>query len=165
MESDDEHSLCLSSLLEELVSVELAVFIVSNLMSTEINIIESFSSISDPPNLFEGSDSLMDEIDIFLTPDDSMPSGMRMMTMTLKGISFSFKNCLAMIPLHFLKMGHFILMFQPIIPRPPAKPPDDGIYFEPDTGLLTAKVVGDISKPFMFLLLELVPHTQPPFVQ
>ncbi|GKC01687.1 hypothetical protein Tco_0987823 [Tanacetum coccineum] len=26
-------------------------------------------------------------------------------------------------------------------PRPPAKPPDDGIYFEPDTGILTVKVV------------------------
>ncbi|GJZ72029.1 hypothetical protein Tco_0635880, partial [Tanacetum coccineum] len=71
-------------------------------------VIESFSP---SPTPVEGSDSLMDEIDIFLTPDDSMPSGMRMMTMTLKGISFSFKNCLAMIPLHFLKMSHFILMF------------------------------------------------------
>ncbi|GJT36482.1 hypothetical protein Tco_0926901 [Tanacetum coccineum] len=32
----------------------------------------------------------------------------------------------------------------PSSPRPPAKPPDDGIYFEPDTGVLTVKVVGDI---------------------
>nr|GEX82001.1 transposon Ty3-I Gag-Pol polyprotein [Tanacetum cinerariifolium] len=34
----------------------------------------------------------------------------------------------------------------PSSPRPPVKPPDDGIYFEPDTGLLTTKMVGDISK-------------------
>ncbi|GKE72673.1 hypothetical protein Tco_1534714, partial [Tanacetum coccineum] len=32
----------------------------------------------------------------------------------------------------------------PSSPRPPVKPPDDGNYFEPDTGLLTAKVVGDM---------------------
>ncbi|GKF32665.1 hypothetical protein Tco_0102463, partial [Tanacetum coccineum] len=78
-------------------------------------IIESFSQ---SPILVEDSDSLMEEIDLFLTPDDSMPPGienrhrvLRMMTMTLKGIFFSLKNCLAMIPLHFLKMSHFVLMF------------------------------------------------------
>nr|GEU68372.1 hypothetical protein [Tanacetum cinerariifolium] len=42
---------------------------------------------------------------------------------------------------------------------PPAKPPDDGIYFEPDTGLLTAKVVGDICKHYV-LMPRLLP-TQP----
>nr|GEV14787.1 hypothetical protein [Tanacetum cinerariifolium] len=47
-------------------------------------IIESFSSSPIP---VEDSDSLMEEIDLFLTPDDSM------------------------IPIHFLKMSHFILMF------------------------------------------------------
>ncbi|GJT82685.1 hypothetical protein Tco_1057027, partial [Tanacetum coccineum] len=47
----------------------------------------------------------------------------------------------------------------PSSPRPPAKPPDDGIYFEPDTGLLTAKVVGDISKHYV-LMPRLLP-TQP----
>ncbi|GJX55159.1 hypothetical protein Tco_0285056 [Tanacetum coccineum] len=36
-------------------------------------------------------------------------------------------------------------------PRPPAKPPDDdGIHFDikPDTGILTAKVVDDISEHY-----------------
>ncbi|GKD72086.1 hypothetical protein Tco_1330368 [Tanacetum coccineum] len=35
----------------------------------------------------------------------------------------------------------------PSSPRPPEKPPDDDIYFdiEPDTGVLTTKVVDDIS--------------------
>ncbi|GKD50464.1 hypothetical protein Tco_1279440 [Tanacetum coccineum] len=47
----------------------------------------------------------------------------------------------------------------PSSPRPPAKPSDDGIYFEPDTGLLTAKVVGDISKHYV-LMPRLLP-TQP----
>nr|GEY04322.1 hypothetical protein [Tanacetum cinerariifolium] len=41
--------------------------------------------------------------------------------------------------------------------RPPAKPPnDDRIYFKPDTGLLTTKVVGDISKQY-----ELIPRLLP----
>ncbi|GKG49655.1 hypothetical protein Tco_0518429, partial [Tanacetum coccineum] len=34
----------------------------------------------------------------------------------------------------------------PLSPHPPAKPPDDGIYFKPDMRLLTAKVMGNISK-------------------
>ncbi|GKF86837.1 hypothetical protein Tco_0254664, partial [Tanacetum coccineum] len=46
-------------------------------------------------------------------------------------------------------------------PRPPAKPPDDGIFFdfEPNTGVLTAKVVEDISKHYVFMP-KLLP-TQP----
>ncbi|GKE59941.1 hypothetical protein Tco_1510308, partial [Tanacetum coccineum] len=36
----------------------------------------------------------------------------------------------------------------PSSPRPPAKPPDDD-DIEPDTGVLTAKVVGDISKLYV----------------
>nr|GEX75141.1 hypothetical protein [Tanacetum cinerariifolium] len=36
---------------------------------------------------------------------------LRKMTMTLKGIFSSFKNCLAMILFHFLKMSNFILIF------------------------------------------------------
>nr|GEV15589.1 hypothetical protein [Tanacetum cinerariifolium] len=36
----------------------------------------------------------------------------------------------------------------PSSPRPPAKPPDVGIYFEPNTGLLTTKVV-DISECYI----------------
>ncbi|GJU81270.1 hypothetical protein Tco_1283635 [Tanacetum coccineum] len=39
------------------------------------------------------------------------------------------------------------------------KPSDNGIYFEPDTILLTAKVVGDISKHYV-LMTRLLP-TQP----
>ncbi|GJZ95089.1 hypothetical protein Tco_0667292 [Tanacetum coccineum] len=35
----------------------------------------------------------------------------------------------------------------PSSPRPLVKLPDDGNYFEPDTGLLTAKVVGDMTAP------------------
>ncbi|GJR40964.1 hypothetical protein Tco_1216648 [Tanacetum coccineum] len=71
-------------------------------------IIESFSPSPIP---VEDSDSLMEEIDLFLTPDDSMPPGHReLMTMTLKGYPFRFKNFLAMNPL-----SHFTLN----VPSPP----------------------------------------------
>ncbi|GKG43733.1 hypothetical protein Tco_0482826, partial [Tanacetum coccineum] len=39
----------------------------------------------------------------------------------------------------------------PSSPRPPVKLPDDGIYFEHDTGLLTAKVVGDTSEHYVIM--------------
>nr|GEZ74302.1 hypothetical protein [Tanacetum cinerariifolium] len=52
------------------------------------------------------------------------------------------------------KSFHFNHYFDPSSPRPPAKPlDDDGIYFddEPVTGILTAKVVGDISKHYVLM--------------
>nr|GFB24135.1 hypothetical protein [Tanacetum cinerariifolium] len=67
-------------------------------------------NLSSFPIPAEDSDSFMDEIDLSFTPDDLMPPGMRKMTMNLKGIFLSLKNCLAMIPFHFLKMSHFILI-------------------------------------------------------
>nr|GEY19178.1 hypothetical protein [Tanacetum cinerariifolium] len=71
-------------------------------------IIESFSPSPIP---VKGTNSLMEEIDIFLALMTRYLRPLRVMTMTLKKISTSLKNCLEMIPLHFLKMSHFILMF------------------------------------------------------
>ncbi|GJY23236.1 hypothetical protein Tco_0396894 [Tanacetum coccineum] len=48
----------------------------------------------------------------------------------------------------------------PSSPRPPAKPPDDGIYFEPDTGVFT-KVVDDISDNSTRELYVHVPNILP----
>nr|GEW82773.1 hypothetical protein [Tanacetum cinerariifolium] len=71
-------------------------------------IIESFS----PSHiLVEDGDSLIEEIDLFLTPDDSMPPGIENDDYDSEGDTFSLKSFLAMIPLYFLKMSHFILMF------------------------------------------------------
>ncbi|GKE48005.1 hypothetical protein Tco_1479263, partial [Tanacetum coccineum] len=52
-------------------------------------------------------------------------------------------------------------LFHPSSPRPPAKPPvDDGIHFdiEPDTGILTAKVVDDISEHYVLMPSILPTH-------
>nr|GEX47714.1 hypothetical protein [Tanacetum cinerariifolium] len=63
------------------------------------------------PILVEDSDSLMEDIDLSLTPDNSMPPGIENGDYDSKGICLSLKNCLAMIPLHFQKMSHFISIF------------------------------------------------------
>ncbi|GJZ14829.1 hypothetical protein Tco_0550506 [Tanacetum coccineum] len=98
-------------------------------------------SFSPSPIPVEGGDSLMEEIDIFLAPDDSIPP---------------------VITLPENESFHFDRYYDPSSPRPPAKPPDDdGIYFdaEPDTGILTVKVVDDISE--RYVLKPRILPTQP----
>nr|GEY10611.1 hypothetical protein [Tanacetum cinerariifolium] len=70
--------------------------------------IESFSPSPIP---IENSDSFMEEIDLSFTPDDSMPPGIEEDDHDSEGICLSLKNFLAIIPFHFLKMSHFILIF------------------------------------------------------
>ncbi|GJX33318.1 hypothetical protein Tco_0243173, partial [Tanacetum coccineum] len=56
---------------------------------------------------------------------------------------------------------HFDRYYDPSSPRPPAKPPDDDeIHFdiEPDTGILTAKVVDDISEHYVLMPSILPTH-------
>ncbi|GKF09490.1 hypothetical protein Tco_0043714, partial [Tanacetum coccineum] len=103
-------------------------------------IIESFSPSPIP---VEDSDSLIEEIVLFLTPDDSMPSGFENDDYDSEGDILFLKYFLSNdFPLlHENESFHFDV---PSSPRPPAKPLDDGIYFEPDTGVFT-KVVDDIS--------------------
>nr|GEU90409.1 hypothetical protein [Tanacetum cinerariifolium] len=109
----------------------------------------------------EGSDSLMEEIDIFLAPDDSIPLGIENDDYDTKGdiifleelLSNYSPSCPTNESFHFDNLSS---------PRPPAKlPDDDEIYFddEPVTGVLTVKVVGDISEHYV-LLPRLLP-TQP----
>nr|GEV75272.1 hypothetical protein [Tanacetum cinerariifolium] len=75
-----------------------------------------------PPKefIFENSDAAIESFSLFPIPVKLIYLLLRMtqcrralrkMTMTLKGIFSSLKNCLAMIPFHFLKMSHFILIF------------------------------------------------------
>nr|GEU83849.1 putative reverse transcriptase domain-containing protein [Tanacetum cinerariifolium] len=105
-------------------------------------IIESFSLSHIP---VEGSDSLMEEIDIFLALDDWIPPGIQNDDYDSKGdilfLEELLNNDSPSLPEN--ESFHFDV---PSSPRPSAKPPDDGIYFEPDTGFLTVKVVTDINK-------------------
>ncbi|GJU10480.1 hypothetical protein Tco_1132876 [Tanacetum coccineum] len=117
-------------------------------------IIKSFSP---SPILVEDSDSLMEEIDLFLTPDDSMPPGIENDDYDSEGDIIFLEELLSndspSLPEN--ESFHFDV---PSSPRPPAKPPDDD-EIEPDTGVLTAKVVGDISEHYV-LMPRLLP-TQP----
>nr|GEY57329.1 hypothetical protein [Tanacetum cinerariifolium] len=109
-------------------------------------IIESFS----PSHiLVEDSDSLMEEIDLFLTLDDSMPPGIENDDYDSEGdilfLEELISNDSPSLPEN--ESFHFDV---PSSPRPPAKPSDVRIYFEPNTKLLTAKVV-DISERYVYV--------------
>ncbi|GJW33193.1 reverse transcriptase domain-containing protein [Tanacetum coccineum] len=119
-------------------------------------IIESFSPSPIP---VEDSDSLMEEIDLFLTPDDSMPPGIENDDYDSEGDILFLEELLSndSPSLHENESFHFDF---PSSPRPPAKPPDDGIYFEPDTGVFT-KVVDDISDNSTRELIVHVPNVLP----
>ncbi|GKB98038.1 hypothetical protein Tco_0984175, partial [Tanacetum coccineum] len=113
-------------------------------------VIESFSPSPIP---VEGSDSLMEEIDIFLAPNDSIPSGIENDDYDSEGdiIEELLNNDSLSLPEN--ESFHFDRYYDPSSPRPPVKQPDDdGIYFdaEPDTGILTVKVVEDISEHYVF---------------
>ncbi|GKA59408.1 hypothetical protein Tco_0758721 [Tanacetum coccineum] len=93
-------------------------------------IFESFSPSTIP---VKDSDSLMEEIDLFPTPDDSMPPGIENddydSERDILFLDELLSNDSPSLPEN--DSFHFDV---PSSPRPPAKPPDDGIYFEPHTG-------------------------------
>nr|GEW76672.1 hypothetical protein [Tanacetum cinerariifolium] len=103
-------------------------------------IIESFSP---SPILVEDSDYLMEEIDIFLAPDDSIPSGIENDDYDSEGDNIFLEELLNNDSLPKNESFHFDRYYVPSSPHPPEKPPDDdGIYFdiEPNIRVLTAKV-------------------------
>ncbi|GKE44696.1 hypothetical protein Tco_1471980, partial [Tanacetum coccineum] len=108
-------------------------------------IIESFSPSPIP---VEDSDSLMEEIDIFLAPDDSIPPGIENDDYDSEGDVLFLEELLNNDSISLPEYESFHVDFYnvPSSPRPPEKPPDDDVYFdiEPDTGVLTTKVVDNI---------------------
>nr|GEZ49668.1 hypothetical protein [Tanacetum cinerariifolium] len=94
-------------------------------------------------------DSLMKEIDIFLALDDSIPPGMENDDYDSEGDVFFLKELLNDDSISLTEYESFHVDFYNVSasPRPPKKPPDDYVYFdiEPDTEILTTKVVDDIS--------------------
>nr|GEV74910.1 hypothetical protein [Tanacetum cinerariifolium] len=118
-------------------------------------IIESFSP---SPILIEDSDSLREKIDLFLTSDDSMPPSIENDGYDSEGDIPLLKEFLSN-DSHSLPKNESFRFYVPSSTRPRAKPPDDGIYFEPIRGVLTTKVVGNISKHYV-LMPRILP-TQP----
>ncbi|GKE56304.1 hypothetical protein Tco_1495489, partial [Tanacetum coccineum] len=103
----------------------------------------------------EDNDSFMEEIDLFLDSDDSIPPGIESDDYDSEGDILFLEELLSndSLSLPETKSFHFDHYDVPSSPRPPAKPPDDGIFFdfEPDTGVLTAKVVEDISEHYVLM--------------
>ncbi|GJX80908.1 hypothetical protein Tco_0329057 [Tanacetum coccineum] len=123
----------------------------------------TIESLSPSPILIEDSDSLMEEIDLFLASDDSMPSGIEIDYYDSEGDIRFLEELLSSDspPLpenESFSLDHFD---DPSLPRPPPEPPDVEICFnfEPDAGVVTKKVVGDISEHDV-LMPNLLP-TQP----
>ncbi|GKC26469.1 hypothetical protein Tco_1033763, partial [Tanacetum coccineum] len=114
--------------------------------------IESFSPSPIP---VEDSDSLMEEIDLFLNPDDSIPPGIENDDYDSEGDILFLEELLSndSFFLPETESFHFVHYDVPSSLRHPAKPPDDEIFFdfEPDTGVLTAKVVEDISEHYVLI--------------
>nr|GEX40898.1 hypothetical protein [Tanacetum cinerariifolium] len=117
--------------------------------------IESFSP---PPIPVKDSDSLMEEIDLSFTPDDSMPPGIEDDDYDSERDILILEELLSNDSLSLLKneLFHFDI---PSSPRPSAKPPDDKI--KPNSGMLTVKVVGDISEHYVHMT-RILPN-QPTF--
>ncbi|GKA62687.1 hypothetical protein Tco_0762206 [Tanacetum coccineum] len=124
----------------------------------ELNVENSIESFSSSPIPVEDSDSLMEEINLFLIPDNSMPPSIENDDYDSEGDILFLEELLSNDSPSLLENDSFHFDI-PLSPRPPAKPPDDGIYFEPDTGLLTTKVLGNISENYV-LMPRLLP-TQP----
>ncbi|GKF56303.1 hypothetical protein Tco_0166643, partial [Tanacetum coccineum] len=85
-----------------------------------------------------------EEIDLFLTPDDSMPPGIKNDDYDSEGVILFLEELLSNDPLSLSENEsfHFDRYYVPSSLRPPEKPPDDDD--KPDTGVFT-KVVDDIS--------------------
>ncbi|GJW62314.1 hypothetical protein Tco_0111649 [Tanacetum coccineum] len=108
-------------------------------------IIDSFSPTPIP---VEDSDSLMEEIDLFLTLDDSMPPGIENDNYDSEGDILFLEELLindspSLPENKSSNLDHFNDLSSP---RPPPEPPDVEVFFdfEPDTGVLTTKVVKGI---------------------
>nr|GEY86872.1 hypothetical protein [Tanacetum cinerariifolium] len=103
--------------------------------------IESFSP---SPILVKDSDSLREEIDLFLTSDNSMPSSIDEDDYDSEGDILILEVLLSNDSLSLLENKSFYYDI-PSSPRPPAKPPNDD-EIEPNSGILTVKVVTDIKE-------------------
>nr|GEX63874.1 hypothetical protein [Tanacetum cinerariifolium] len=106
--------------------------------------IEYFSSSPIP---VEDSDSLRDEIDLSLTPDDSMPPGIESDDYDSEGDIIIREELLTNYSLSLFENESFHFDI-PSSPRPHAKPPDED-EMKPNSGILTVKVVGDISEHYV----------------
>ncbi|GKC07768.1 hypothetical protein Tco_0999378 [Tanacetum coccineum] len=131
------------------------------------NVDTIIESPSPSPIPVEDSDSHMEEIDLFLATDDSMPLGIKSDDYDSKGdirfLEELFSNDSSPLPENeSSNLDHFN---DPSSSRPPPGPPDVEICFdfEPDTGVVTTKVVKGISEHYVLMpnILPTIPTLDP----
>nr|GEU69439.1 hypothetical protein [Tanacetum cinerariifolium] len=105
--------------------------------------------------LVENFDSHMKEIDLFLATDDLMPPGIENDDYDSEGDIYFLEEFLSNDPLPLLEneSSNFDHHDDPSFPRPPPEPPDVEVFFdfEPNTGVLTTKVVKGISEHYVLM--------------
>ncbi|GJS74620.1 hypothetical protein Tco_0707461 [Tanacetum coccineum] len=111
------------------------------------------------------SESLWWRIDLFLASDDSMPPGIEIDDYDSEGdirfLEELLSNDSPPLPENeSFSLDHFD---DPSLPRPPPEPPDVEICFnfEPDAGVVTKKVVGDISEHDVLMPICVAHPTHP----
>nr|GEV56327.1 hypothetical protein [Tanacetum cinerariifolium] len=131
---------------EEIRLIEKLLYDNSSPRSPKEFIFENFDaaieSFSPAPIHVEDSDSLMEEIDLTLTPGDSMPPGIE--EDDYERDILILEELLSHDSLSFPENESFYFDI-PSSPRPPAKPSNDD-EIKPNLGILTVKVMGDISE-------------------
>ncbi|GJX32894.1 hypothetical protein Tco_0242749 [Tanacetum coccineum] len=126
------------------------------ILATEVNLIqnevlESITSIPPGIDSFDVESNLIESLpnrNTSIDPSSKIDSLLDEFAKLLTDDSLS-------LPEH--ESFHFESDYDPSSPRPPAKPPDDD-EIEPDTGLLTTKVVGDISEHYVLIPRLLGPN-------
>nr|GEU90757.1 hypothetical protein [Tanacetum cinerariifolium] len=109
-----------------------------------------FESLFPSPITVEDSDSLIEEIDLFLASGDLMPLGIENDDYDSEGDIHFLEELLSndTLPLPENESSNFDHHDDPSFSRPPPEPLDVEVFFdfEPDTVVLTAKMVEDISE-------------------
>nr|GEW94217.1 hypothetical protein [Tanacetum cinerariifolium] len=124
-----------------------------------------------PPGIEEADFDLEEEIclaiDLFLATDDLMPPGIENEDYDSKGDIHFLEELLNNnpLPLSKNKSSNFDHQDDPSFLRPPPEPPDVEVFFdfEPDTGVLTTKVVKGISEHYVLMpnILPTLPTLDP----
>nr|GEX02097.1 hypothetical protein [Tanacetum cinerariifolium] len=112
------------------------------------------------PISVKDSDSFMKEIDLSFTSDDSMPSGIKEDDYDSERDMLIFEELLSNYSLSLPENESFHFNI-PSSSRPPAKPPNDD-EIKSDSGILTVKVVDDISE--LYVPMPRLLPTQPTLV-
>nr|GEZ68955.1 hypothetical protein [Tanacetum cinerariifolium] len=109
----------------------------------------AIKSFSPSPIPIEDSDSLIEEIDLSLTSDDSIPPRIKDVDYDSEGDILILKELISNDSFSLLENESFHFDI-PSSPCPHAKPLT-GDEIKPNSGILTVKVVGDISKHYVHI--------------